>query len=264
MAERPHDPRPRLRRRQRLGSAVRGVQRLRAAHLRRADDLHEPAVDHRSRRAAPPGGRCRDHRRAVRRRGEPPAGRPVRPARDPRGAVHVGLDQLAPARRRAVRGPRRSSTPATRTSSRPGSSAPTRSSTARSARSPRPAPSRSCSAATTRSRGRAPRAVAEVRAAGEHRHRPLRRPCRHRQRRLGRAGRPRHADAPPDRIGRGQGQELRPGRPARLLAAGRDVRVDAGAGPALPLHARDRGARRGGGRRPGDRGGARRSRLRST
>ena len=69
------------------------------------DDLHEPAVDHRSRRAAPPGGRCRDHRRAVRRRGEPPAGRPVRPARDPRGPVHVGLDQLAPARRRAVRAP---------------------------------------------------------------------------------------------------------------------------------------------------------------
>ena len=43
--------------------------------------------------------------------------------------------------------------------------------------------------------------------------------------------------------------------PARLLAAGRDVRMDAGAGPALPLHDRDRGARRRGGRRPGDRGG---------
>ena len=58
-----------------------------------------------------------------------------------------------------------------------------------------------------------------------------------------------------------KGTQLRPGRPARLLAAGRDVRVDAGAGPALPLHARDRGARRGGRHRPGHRGGARRPRL---
>jgi agmatinase len=46
-----------------------------------------------------------------------------------------------------------------------------------------------------------------------------------------------------------EGSELRPGRPARVLAAGRDVRVDAGAGPALSLHARDRGARRRGGHR---------------
>ncbi len=49
----------------------------------------------------------RDRRRPVRRRRQPPPGRPVRPAGDPRGAVHVGLDPLAPARRRAVRGPRR-------------------------------------------------------------------------------------------------------------------------------------------------------------
>ena len=51
--------------------------------------------------------RRRDRRRAVRRRRQPPLRRPVRAARDPRGAVHVGLDQLAPARRRAVRGPDR-------------------------------------------------------------------------------------------------------------------------------------------------------------
>ena len=38
----------------------------------------------------------------------------------------IGLDPLAPAGQRAVRDPRRSSTPATPTSSRPGSSAPTR------------------------------------------------------------------------------------------------------------------------------------------
>ena len=61
-----------------------------------------------------------------------------------------------------------------------------------------------------------------------------------------------------------EGKQLRPGRAARLLAAGRDVRVDAGAGPALALHARDRGARRRGGHRRGDRRGARRPRLRST
>ena len=77
----------------------------------------------------------------------------------------------------------------------------------------------------------------------------------------GRAGQPRHADAPPHRVGRGQGQELRPGRAARLLAAARDLRLDAGAGPALALHARDRGARRRGGHRPGHRRGARRPRL---
>ena len=97
---------------------------------------------------------------------------------------------------------------------------------------------------------------------GQHRHRPLRRPRRHGQRRLGRAGRPRHADAPTHRVGRGQGQELRAGRAAWLLAAGRDVPVDAGAGAALPLHARDRGARRRGGHRPGHRRGARRPGLR--
>ena len=69
--------------------------------------VHEAAVDHRPGRAPPARGRRRDRRRAVRRRGQPPAGRPLRAAGDPRGAVHVGLDQLAPARRRAVRGPDR-------------------------------------------------------------------------------------------------------------------------------------------------------------
>ena len=72
------------------------------------------------------GRRRRDRRRAVRRRGQPPAGRALRAARDPRGPVHLGLDQLPPARRRAVRDPARSSTPATRTSCRPGSSGATR------------------------------------------------------------------------------------------------------------------------------------------
>ena len=56
------------------------------------------------------------------------------------------------------------------------------------------------------------------------------------------------------------GQELRAGRPAWLLAAGRRVRVDAGARPALPLHERDRGARRRRGHRRRDRRGARRAR----
>ena len=74
---------------------------------------------------------------------------------------------------------------------------------------------------------------------------------------FGRPGQSRHADAPAHRIGRGQGQELRPGRPARLLAAPGDLRLDEGAGPALALHARDRGARRRGGHRRRDRRGAR-------
>ena len=38
---------------------------------------------------------------------------------------------------------------------------------------------------------------------------------------------PWHAHATPDRIGRGGGPELRAGRPARVLAAGRDARLDA-------------------------------------
>ena len=40
--------------------------------------------------------------------------------------------------------------------------------------------------------------------AGQHRHRPFRRPRRHRDRRLGRPRRPRHADAPAHRVGRGR------------------------------------------------------------
>ena len=55
---------------------------------------------------APQGGR-RDRRRPVRRRRQPPARRPVRAAGDPRGAVHDGLDPLAPAGQRAVRDPDR-------------------------------------------------------------------------------------------------------------------------------------------------------------
>ncbi len=61
---------------------------------------------------------------------------------------------------------------------------------------------------------------------------------------LGRAGRPRHPDAAAHRERRGRRAQLRPGRPARLLAAGRGVRVDAGAGHALAPDARDRGSGR--------------------
>ena len=196
-------------------------------------------------RAPRAGRRRRDHRRAVRRRGQPPAGRALRAAGDPRGAVHVGLDQLPPARRRAVRDPDRSSTPATRTSSRPGSSGPTRSSTARSTRSPRPARSRSSSAATTRSRGRPRRP--SPRSAGRAA--------------IGIVHFDAHADTANDDWGvlAGHGTPMR-----RLIESGAVdgrnfvqvglrgywppvdvVRVDAGARPALPLHDRDRGARRG-------------------
>ena len=97
---------------------------------------------------------------------------------------------------------------------------------------------------------------------GQHRHRPFRCPRRHRQRRLG-ACSPSHG-TPMRRLiesGAVKGRNfvqvgLRGYWPPR-----RDVRLDAGAGPALALHARDRGARRGGGHRRGDRRGARRPRL---
>ena len=128
VAERPDAPgRRRLRRAQRLGPRVRDVRRLRPADLRRPADVHEAAVGARTRPSSAPAGvdvaivgapfdDAVSHRPGAR----------FGPAGDPRGAVHVGLDPLAPAGRRAVRDPRPSSTPATRTSSRPGSSAPTR------------------------------------------------------------------------------------------------------------------------------------------
>ena len=112
MAERPHDPssepaRRRLRRPQRLGPRVRDVQRLRPARLRRPDHVPEAAVDHRSGGDPGPQGRRRDRRGPVRRRRQPPPGRPLRAARDPRGELRDRLAPLAPAsgELRAVRGP---------------------------------------------------------------------------------------------------------------------------------------------------------------
>ncbi len=98
-------------------------------------------------------------------------------------------------------------------------------------------------------------------SARQHRHRPFRCPCRHRDRHARRPRQPWHADAPAHRVGRGQGPQLRPGRVARLLAAAGRLRVDEGAGPPLPLHARDRGAWRRGGHRRRHRRGARRARF---
>ena len=46
------------------------------------------------------------------------------------------------------------------------------------------------------------------------------------------AGGPRHADAPPDRVGRRAGRPLPPGRAAGLLARAGDARLDGGAGDA--------------------------------
>ena len=107
------------------------------------------------------------------------------------------------------------------------SSAATRWSFARCSRSRAPAPYRSSSAATTRSPGRRRARSPQARHPRSDRHRPFRCPRRYRQRRLGRARRPRHADAPADRVGRGRRQQLRAGRPARLLAAAGGLRLDA-------------------------------------
>ena len=76
---------------------------------------------------------------------------------------------------------------------------------------------------------------------------------------FGPARRPRLADAPAHRVGRGARPELRPGRPARLLAAGRGPRLDARARAPLAPDDRDRGARRGGGHRRRHRRGPRRA-----
>ena len=163
------------------------------------DDVHEPALGHRSRRA-PRSGRGRgDHRRAVRRRGQPPARRALRAAGDPRGPVHVGLDQLPPARRRAVRGPdrrrcrRREHRPGL-DRARPRDDLPQGPRGRRDRRDPDRPRRRPLDHLAVGDR------VAEVRRPGQHRDRPLRRPRRHRPRRLGRARRPRHADAAAHRV----------------------------------------------------------------
>ncbi len=70
---------------------------------------------------------------------------------------------------------------------------------------------------------------------------------------------PRHADAAVDRGGMGRGPELRPARPARVLAGEGHVRLDAGAGVPLAHDRRDRGARHRRGDRRRHRGGAGRS-----
>ena len=63
-------------------------------------------------------------------------------------------------------------------------------------------------------------------APGQHRHRPLRRPRRHGRRRLGRAGRPRHADAPAHRVGRGR--RARTSSRSGCAATGRRSRPSSG------------------------------------
>ena len=153
-------------------------------------DVHEPAVGHRPGRAPTPRGRRRDRRRTVRRRRDPPVRGPVRAARDPRGAVHVGLDPLAPARRRAVRGPDRRRRRGRQ--HRPGldrarprddlSQGPRGRRDRRDPDHPRRRP---FDHLAVRHRGR------RGPPAGQHRDRPFRRPRRHGQRRLGRARQPR-------------------------------------------------------------------------
>ena len=89
--------------------------------------------------------------------------------------------------------------------------------------------------------------------AGQHRDRPLRRPCRHGDRQLW-ASWPATARRCAASSSRARSRARTSCRSA-CAATGRrrDVRLDAGAGDALALHARDRGARRRGRHRPGDR-----------
>ncbi len=91
----------------------------------------------------------------------------------------------------------------------------------------------------------------------EHRHRAFRRTRRYRKRRLGCPRRSWRANAASDRVWRGRRTQLRPGWIARLLAAAAHHGMDARARYALAPDARDRGARRRGGRRRCDLRGAR-------
>ena len=92
--------------------------------------------------------------RAVRRRHVASAGRALRPAGHPGGAERLGIAQLAPARRRALRGADGRRRRGREHRPELDTSADMRSSTGRCARWPPPEPSPSSSAATTRSRGR--------------------------------------------------------------------------------------------------------------
>ena len=246
-------------RRQRLGPRVRDVRRLRPADLRRADDVHEAAVGHRSGRA--PRARASTSRSSARRSTTPSATGPA-PASGPRAireaqytsgsinSLQLGVEPFEVLDRRRRR----------RREHRPG---------------------------LDRARPRAdlpqgPRGRRDRRDPDRARRRPLdhlavARPRSPRSAGPGSIGIVHfdaHADTANDDWGvlAGHGTPMR-----RLIESGAvngrnfvqvglrgywppvdDVRVDAGAGPALALHARDRGARRRGGHRRRDRRGARR------
>ncbi len=208
-----------------LGCAVRGLHGSRPADLRRPDDVLQPALDRGSRGARVARRRRGDRRGALRRHGHPPPGRQVRAARDPRGPEHVGEPQLAAARDPAVRAPDRGGCRGCE--HRPG---PVRSGPRDDL--PQGPRGRGQRRDPDRPRRRPLDHLAQRHRhrrnpqAGQHRHRPLRRPRRHRAGLVGPARRPRVADAPADRIGRGSRQELRPGGPARVLAAAGGPRLD--------------------------------------
>ena len=156
MAERPLDPAPDpTSRAPTAGTATSRRTTTSTCRPTSGRHVHEAAVDDRPGRAPPP--RRSTSPSSARRSTTPsPIGRAPASGRapsarrsTPSGSIHSLQLDVEPFEVLT------SSTPATPTSSRPGSSGPTRSSTARSSRSPRPARSRSSSAATTRSPGRA-------------------------------------------------------------------------------------------------------------
>ncbi len=229
---------------------------------RRPGDVRQAAAVSRRREPRRERRRRGDRRGADGRRDLGPAGRPVRPARDPVRADHVGPGRVVdPARGRALRAAHRrrrrrragrALAPRAGPPRDPREGVPRR----RFGRDPGGAGRRPLDHVPVGGCGRAPRVASQARG------RPLRRARRRGELDLRIADLARHADAPADRRGVGAGLELRPGRAARVLAREGDVRLDARAGVPLAHDRRDRGARGGRGDRRRDRGGARRPRGR--
>ena len=226
-----------------VGTASSRSSRISTCRVRRADVVPEAAVGHGPGRDPAAGGRRRDRRGAIRRCGEPSAGRAIRAARDPAGELRDRLPTPSNSARAA--GDPDVVDAGDANVGPPGWNGPRDDLPQGAARWRGRAPSRSCSAGTIRSPGRrrrpsprsAPRCGSGSSTSTHMRTRPTT---------TGASRGPRQADAPAHRVGRGRSAATSCRWAFAATGRPRPCRVDARAGHALAPDARDRGARRGG------------------